>query len=304
MIDTEWEEFGAKGELASILTAFDRDIDMHSVHVGKQIVDKLCGALYLGELVRGVMEQLVLDGVLFDGQAADSIQTIDAFPAKYISEILTDEETLNWKNTRRILDELEIRLHGSSDYLVLRELCHAVSQRSAAIAAAAIAALLRHLGRTNVVVGVGGVLVQFHPTYLALLQAKLDMLAPPNVQVTNPRAQVRRGGEEGGRVAVEGGDGGGRELTGSGPHRRHRLPAPVVIRVRRPALLGLPSHSSPCPAPVPSPPLQRHCRVALHPLSTSPPNRSPAVVSNEVSPSPAHPVLLRSPSTSLEALRV
>ena len=184
VVVTEWEEFGAKGELASILTPFDKDLDLHSVHVGKQMVDKLCGALYLGELVRGVMEQLVIDGVLFNGQPSDAITAMDSFPAKYISEILNDEEAKNWKNTRRILDELDVPMHGSSDYLVLRELCQAVSLRSASIAAAAIAALLGHTGRSRVVVGVGGALVQYHPTYLDLLQQQLSLLAPPDVAWT------------------------------------------------------------------------------------------------------------------------
>jgi hypothetical protein len=47
----------------------------------------------------------------------------------------------------------------------------------------AIAALLRHLERPRVLVGIGGALVQFHPTYFRLLQDKLKVLAPDNVEV-------------------------------------------------------------------------------------------------------------------------
>ncbi len=133
--------------------------------------------------------------------------------------LFSDDEITHFKNTRRILDELQIPLHGSADYLILREICHVVSQRSAAITAAgkrtirtsgfasqtssllgtgrsvhasrvdpcvcsAIAALLMHLGRPRVSVGVGGALVQFHPTYQKLLEEQLDVLAPPDVQVS------------------------------------------------------------------------------------------------------------------------
>ncbi|KAI1726217.1 hexokinase domain-containing protein [Ditylenchus destructor] len=45
-----------------------------------------------------------------------------------------------------------------------------------------ISALLRHLGRPCVKVGVGGALIQFHPTYHALLEAQLNSLAPLNIQ--------------------------------------------------------------------------------------------------------------------------
>lgn len=43
-----------------------------------------------------------------------------------------------FKNCRRICDELEVPNHGSSDYLIMREVCHIVSQRSAAIVAAGL----------------------------------------------------------------------------------------------------------------------------------------------------------------------
>lgn len=47
---------------------------------------------------------------------------------------------------------------------------------------AAIAALLRHIGRNNIKVGVGGALVQFHPTYLSLLENKMRDLVPKNIK--------------------------------------------------------------------------------------------------------------------------
>lgn len=54
---------------------------------------------------------------------------------------------------------------------------------SASIVAAAISALLRHIGRAKVKIGVGGALIQFHPTYHALLEAQLNSLAPLNISV-------------------------------------------------------------------------------------------------------------------------
>lgn len=39
VIVTEWEEFGSKGELADILTSFDKEIDDSSVHQGKQMYE-------------------------------------------------------------------------------------------------------------------------------------------------------------------------------------------------------------------------------------------------------------------------
>ncbi|KAK6023192.1 Hexokinase, partial [Ostertagia ostertagi] len=95
VVVTEWEEFGSKGELDSVLTQFDKEIDAASVHQGKQIIDKLTGALYLGDLVRRVLSQLVLDrNPRFDWPlfslfvACEKLDEPDTFPTKYISEIL------------------------------------------------------------------------------------------------------------------------------------------------------------------------------------------------------------------------
>jgi hexokinase len=181
VVVTEWEEFGANGELDDILTPFDKEVDEASVHKGKQIIDKLTGALYLGDLVRRILAQFVLDRVLFSGEPVEKLDRPDTFPTKYISEILAEEQG-SFTTCRRICDELDVTNHGSNDYQIIYQICHLVSQRSASVVAAAISALLRHMGRSKVKIGVGGALIQFHPTYHALLEAQLNSLAPLNVE--------------------------------------------------------------------------------------------------------------------------
>ena len=181
VVVTEWEEFGSKGELKDILTPFDKEIDQASVHRGKQIIDKLTGALYLGDLVRRIFAQFVLDRQLFNGTPVEKLDQLDTFPTKYISEILGDDSGI-FKICRRICDELDVPNHGSNDYQIMFEVCNIVSQRSASVVAAAISALLRHLGRDSVKIGVGGALIQFHPGYHTMLESQLNSLAPLNVQ--------------------------------------------------------------------------------------------------------------------------
>lgn len=138
--------------------------------------------MYLGELVRRILSQFVIDGILFGGNQVENLEYPESFPTKFISEILSEEED-SYKNCRRICDELEVANHGSNDYRIIRAVCHAVSQRSAAIVAAAICALLRHMNQEKVKIGVGGALIQFHPTYHELLEAQMNMQAPLNVEV-------------------------------------------------------------------------------------------------------------------------
>lgn len=181
VVVTEWEEFGSKGELSDILTQFDHEIDQASVHKGGQYIDKLTGALYLGELIRRVLAQLVCDRVLFGGAQVEILDREDTFPTKYISEIIGDKSG-NHKNCRRICDELEVTNHGTVDYEIMYEVCNVISRRSAAVVAAAITALLRHIGKPKIKIGVGGALIQFHPIYHDLLESQLQSLAPLNVE--------------------------------------------------------------------------------------------------------------------------
>ncbi|KRX41703.1 Hexokinase, partial [Trichinella murrelli] len=186
VIDTEWEEFGRNGELDMIKTTYDKDIDQHSVHKGKQIIDKFTGAFFLGELVRLIIDQFCVDGFLFGGSRPEQFVTPEAFPTKYVTEILSDElEDTPFVNVRKIMDELRIPIHGISDYMIIKEVCHAVTERSASVVAAAIAALLKVQGKKKVVIGLGGALFQNHPTYLDMLKSKLDEVIPPEVTEWN-----------------------------------------------------------------------------------------------------------------------
>jgi len=182
VINTEWEEFGGRGELEDIKTQFDKEIDENSVHKGKQIIDKLTGAYFLGDLVRRILDHLASQNVLFGGTRPEFLETPDAFPSKFIPEILSDDDaTVPFKNIRRIMDELHVPVHGTLEYISIKEICHTVSLRSACIVAAAISALMEIINRPKIIVGVGGALIQYHPTYHDMLREKLNELVPPTV---------------------------------------------------------------------------------------------------------------------------
>uniref|UniRef100_A0AC35FT82 Phosphotransferase n=1 Tax=Panagrolaimus sp. PS1159 TaxID=55785 RepID=A0AC35FT82_9BILA len=119
-----------------------------------------------------------LDDILT--QFDKEIDEASVHKGKQIIDKLTEEG--GSKITRRICDELDVVNHGSNDYAIIRAVCQAISQRSASIVAAAICALLRHINHQKVKIGVGGALIQFHPTYHKMLEAQMNMQAPLNVE--------------------------------------------------------------------------------------------------------------------------
>ncbi|KIH44451.1 Hexokinase, partial [Ancylostoma duodenale] len=66
IINTEWGAFGDDGALDSIRTEYDRFVDQHSINQGKQLFEKMISGMYMGELVRVVLESLAREGLLFD----------------------------------------------------------------------------------------------------------------------------------------------------------------------------------------------------------------------------------------------
>merc|ERR1712088_180308 len=65
VINTEWGAFGDNGELDFIKTKWDENVDQMSVNPGKQIFEKMISGMYMGELVRQVLVDLMKDDLIF-----------------------------------------------------------------------------------------------------------------------------------------------------------------------------------------------------------------------------------------------
>ncbi|KRZ78009.1 Hexokinase type 2, partial [Trichinella papuae] len=180
IIDTEWGGFGDGGEAEFIKTQYDRIVDERSVHPGVQCFDKMVAGMYMGELVRLVVEKLVKGNLIFRGVGSQLLFTPNTFPTKFISEILADEGG-NMVQTRQILDELGIETYVYSDLLVLREVCMTVSRRSANLCAAAIACVLNRIGKKKAIVGIDGSTYRFHPFLHSWVKDKVRELLDPNI---------------------------------------------------------------------------------------------------------------------------
>jgi hexokinase len=67
VVNTEWGAFGDNGELDFILTKWDRNVDDLSINPGKQIYEKMISGMYMGELIRQVLVDLMKDDLIFFG---------------------------------------------------------------------------------------------------------------------------------------------------------------------------------------------------------------------------------------------
>jgi hexokinase len=181
IINTEWGAFGDNGVLDFVRTQADRDIDSESLNPGKQLYEKMISGMYMGEIARRVIVQCVREGLLFDGELSEELDTPHKFYTKYISEIEKDEDGGEFLQTKEILDEVGYSNPSIEDCQNVRKICKAVSERAAYLASAGIAALLNRINKQCVTVAVDGSLYRFHPHFHSLMMTMTKSLVKKGI---------------------------------------------------------------------------------------------------------------------------
>ena len=90
IVNTEWGAFGNQGELDFILTKWDKRVDAASINPGKQIFEKMISGMYMGEVTRQVLVDLVKENLIFVGKNTTNLMLHGRFYTKYVSEIESD----------------------------------------------------------------------------------------------------------------------------------------------------------------------------------------------------------------------
>ncbi|GMR53856.1 hypothetical protein PMAYCL1PPCAC_24051 [Pristionchus mayeri] len=176
IINTEWGAFGDDGAMDSIRTRFDEEVDRGSINPGKQLFEKMISGMYMGEIVRVVLERLAREGLLFNGEY-EAISVPGSFPTKFVSEIESDvleDEDRSFQKTFQILEDIGVENVSAMDCANVAYVCSLVSTRAAHMTAAGIAMLLNRMNKKYVTVGVDGSVYRFHPSFPKLLDEKID----------------------------------------------------------------------------------------------------------------------------------
>ncbi|PJF18173.1 Phosphotransferase [Paramicrosporidium saccamoebae] len=168
IINTEWGAFGdGNGDLLPLLP-LDKKIDSETVNPGAQILEKLLGGMYLGEIARLALELQFGDGQML-GKPFD-LETAD------LSKIEIDDghggvalkEKLGWRD----FDDTALQQ--------AKDICRSVVKRSAQLCAAMLVGIYRLLGkpRTRTVVAFDGSLYEKYPRYSEYLEETIAALEP------------------------------------------------------------------------------------------------------------------------------
>ena len=114
VINTEWGAFGDRGELDFIKTKWDENVDEMSVNPGKQIYEKMISGMYMGELIRQVLVDLMKDDLIFVGADRERLLERGSFFTRYASEIESDPVG-DYTRCRQALEEVGLDPDEVSD---------------------------------------------------------------------------------------------------------------------------------------------------------------------------------------------
>ncbi|CAF0901658.1 unnamed protein product [Adineta ricciae] len=187
IINMEWGAFGNNHRLNHIRTKYDEEVDLSSVNPGKQIFEKMISGMYMGEIVRLIMLDLIHQNLLFIGKCNGSedfktpLFTRGGFYTKYVSSVEMDEG-IGFSNTRRVLEDIGIRNPSYDDCAIVQHICKIVSKRAARLAGAGLAVLINRINKPNVTVGVDGSLYRYHPRFKRNMEKCMQNLVSKNIK--------------------------------------------------------------------------------------------------------------------------
>ncbi|KAL8613116.1 hypothetical protein ACOMHN_035057 [Nucella lapillus] len=181
-INCEWGAFGSNGCLDFMRTEYDRELDTFSINPGKQIFEKMIGGMYIGEVMRLVLERLAMEKLLFHSVNPHChLFERGLFFTKFISEIECDTDD-SFTNTKRILGEIGIENVTTNDCKTVKYIATLISARAAFLAASGVATLINKINKPDITIGVDGSLYRFHPRFRNLMTLKIQELINPGLR--------------------------------------------------------------------------------------------------------------------------
>ncbi|CEI87518.1 hypothetical protein RMCBS344292_01929 [Rhizopus microsporus] len=149
------------------LTVYDNKMDRESLNVHQQLHEKMVAGMYLGEITRNALLDLVDQQLLFNGNSSKELNKNWSFETAYMSTIEVDE-TPELMDTAHILESvLNIPNTTLADRQIVKKVCNAVGTRAARIACCHIAGVMIKTGKVGeeCVIAIDGSLFEFYPNF-------------------------------------------------------------------------------------------------------------------------------------------
>ncbi|KAI7847933.1 hexokinase-domain-containing protein [Circinella umbellata] len=151
IISTEWCNFGSRRGIGHLpMNRYDHLVDGESNNQGIHIFEKMTTGMYLGEIVRQILVDLV-DRQILSFQTDDDdgdclLRTPYHFDTSYMYVCEADDDWENLEDTRVVLEEMcKVDETTQADREIVKKICELVGQRAAMLLGANIASVVKHM---------------------------------------------------------------------------------------------------------------------------------------------------------------
>lgn len=170
IVNIEWGNFN---KLYS--TKYDKILDRNSRNPGSQILEKMVSGMYLGEIARIIICDLVKKKALSRAAGCALLETKNALTTESMSKIEADK-TKNLSGVAQFLARQGVQQSSYKNRLLIKKICGYVSNRGALISAAALAAVVMKIDpelSSRHTVAVDGSVYEKHPHFSGNMKSGL-----------------------------------------------------------------------------------------------------------------------------------
>jgi hexokinase len=149
------------------MTVYDNKLDRESINVGQQTYEKMVAGMYLGEITRNALIDLIDQQFLFGGKSSKEFNTQWSFETAYMSTIQLDTSA-DLCETGHIMESvLNIPVTTLADRQIVQKVCTAVGRRAARLASCCMTGVMMKTGKIgeSCVFAIDGSLYEFYPDF-------------------------------------------------------------------------------------------------------------------------------------------
>jgi len=162
IINIEWGNFN-KLRCAS----YDKELDKASDNPGSQILEKMVSGMYLGEVARLVLIDLISKDLVFSDSGTGAFNKPGSFKTEYMS-MIEDDKSGDLAKIKTLLKDLNVPRSTLDERRAIKKICEIVSLRGARVSAACLAAIITKMDPNlfrHHTVAIDGSVYEKHPFF-------------------------------------------------------------------------------------------------------------------------------------------
>ncbi|KAI9316329.1 hexokinase-domain-containing protein [Dichotomocladium elegans] len=199
IINTEWCTFDLRHLPVS---RYDQKVDMESNNPGRHIFEKMTTGMYLGEIVRQILVDLldhrILTFTATDGDGEEEEEEESCllripyhFDTSYMYVCEADDPSGDLEDTRVVLEEMcKVGETSLADREIVKKVCEFVGQRAASLVGASIAGVVKYMVESGIgldsngegsAIAISGDVYKDYPSFHPRVCETLKALIPEHV---------------------------------------------------------------------------------------------------------------------------